>query len=119
MDYQARARQLRADSTDAEKRMWEQLRGRRFHGCKFRRQVPVEPYIADFVCFDLKLIVEIDGSQHRESRHYDEHRTRRLESLGYHVVRYWDNDVLCGLDAVMDALTQTLEQRERASHRDR
>ncbi len=82
-------------------------------GYKFKRQQPIGCYIADFVCEDARVIVELDGGQHSEQVEYDGRRTRYLESKGYQVVRYWNNEVLGQMDSVLDALTLTLSQRER------
>jgi len=99
-----RPRELRKTSTDAERRMWRELRDRRFDRAKFRRQVPVGPYVADFLSYELRLIVELDGSQHAERAAQDEARTRWLESQGFRVVRFWNNDVLSRTEEVMEAL---------------
>lgn len=72
--------------TDAERALWEQLRGGRFHGCKFRRQVPLEPYVADFLCWERKLIIEVDGGQHAENAD-DVQRQSHLEAQGFLVLR--------------------------------
>ena len=95
------ARDLRKRSTDAEKTLWQQLRGRRLDGFKFRRQVVIEPYIVDFVCLDMKLIVELDGGQHLDQSLEDQQRTAALEAMGYRVVRFWNHDVLKHTDAVV------------------
>ena len=108
-----RARELRKDQTDAERLLWKQLRSRQLNGFKFRRQVPIGPYIVDFLCMSLKLIVEVDGSQHMSNLQYDNSRTQYLESHGFHVARYWNNEVLSRTDSVLEALTLTLSQRER------
>ena len=108
-----RARQLRRAQTDAEQKLWSKLRNRRLLGYKFKRQQPIGCYIADFVCEDAKLIVELDGGQHSEQVEYDRRRTRYLESKGYQVVRYWNNEVLGQVDSVLAALTLALSQRER------
>jgi very-short-patch-repair endonuclease len=92
--------------TDAEKLMWSNLRDRRFQGIKFKRQKPIAGYIVDFVALDLKLIIEIDGGQHAERMAADAVRTRRLEESGYHVVRFWNHDVLGNLEGVLEALAQ-------------
>jgi very-short-patch-repair endonuclease len=92
---------MRRDATDAELAMWRLLRDRRLAGFKFRRQAPVESYIVDFVCFDRKFVIEIDGSQHAESRR-DEERDRTLQRLGFEVARYWNNDVLLRSAAVLE-----------------
>jgi very-short-patch-repair endonuclease len=82
-----RACSLRHNLTDAERLMCAKLRNRRFGRFKFRRQVPIGPYIVDFVCFDRRLILELDGSQHTQQRSYDATRTHWLESNGFRVVR--------------------------------
>ena len=104
-----RARQLRSQSTDAERLLWGRLR-RRAAGPKFRRQQPMGSYsyIVDFVCFESRLIVEVDGGQHALDTAYDSTRTAWLESQGYRVLRFWDNEVLKEIDAVADAIWQAL-----------
>jgi very-short-patch-repair endonuclease len=113
MDIKDKARLLRKNSTDAEKRFWSQLRNRRLNGWKFRRQFPIGQYIVDFECYELKLIVEVDGGQHAEQEFYDIRRTEYLQSKGYRVVRFWNNEVLGNLEGVLETLTLTLSQRER------
>ncbi|WP_183410755.1 endonuclease domain-containing protein [Litorivivens lipolytica] len=107
------ARLLRHNQTDAERLLWSKLRNRRLLGYKFRRQQPIGNFIADFVCEDMKLIVELDGGQHSEQVGSDESRTRVLESRGYAVVRFWNNELLDQTDSVLQSLTLTLSQRER------
>src|SRR5262245_14765911 len=107
----ARARELRGKLTDAEQRLWQKLRRRQVGGVKFRRQQPIGEFIVDFVCFERRVIVEVDGGQHAEQRKYDEQRTRWLESKGYRVLRFWNNDVLAHTDAVAQALLDALERR--------
>ncbi|MFE0502278.1 endonuclease domain-containing protein [Lysobacter soli] len=97
-----RARVLRGYATDAERTIWQRLRNNQLPGFKFRRQYPVPPYIADFCCPSARLIVELDGSQH--SQHTDSVRTRFLESKGFTVIRFWDNEALQQTDAVMEAI---------------
>lgn len=99
---------MRRDSTDAERRLWYALRNRQLAGWKFRRQVPVGPYIADFLCFEAKLIVEVDAGQHSRSAK-DESRTRYLETKGYRVIRFWNHEVLREREGVLDAIWRTLE----------
>lgn len=113
MDILTKARQLRQRSTNAEHILWQKLRNRHLNGYKFRRQTPVGVYIADFNCVHLKIIVEIDGGQHAEQKDYDSVRTEFLESHGYKVVRFWNNDVLTNIEGVLETLTLTLSQRER------
>ncbi len=100
------ARTLRKRSTEAEKLLWSRLRGRRFEGIKFKRQAPIANYVVDFVALDLKLIIEVDGGQHDEHAALDAQRTRILEEWGYHVIRFWNNDVLGNIDGVLEAILQ-------------
>jgi very-short-patch-repair endonuclease len=93
------ARVMRRESTDAERKLWSCLRDRRLGGLKFRRQVPVGPFIADFLCVEHMLIVEVDGSQHFESSR-DLRRDEWLHQHGYAVLRIWNVDVLKNLDSV-------------------
>ncbi|MDD9900730.1 MAG: endonuclease domain-containing protein [Alphaproteobacteria bacterium] len=106
-----KAKRLRQKSTDAENIIWHHVRNRQM-GCKFRRQAPVGRYIVDFMCLELKLVIEIDGGQHCESVH-DDARTEFLESLGFRVVRFWNNDVVNNIEGVLSTLTLTLSQGER------
>jgi very-short-patch-repair endonuclease len=96
------ARNLRGSMTDAERKLWDLLRARRFVGIKFRRQHPIPPYIADFCCIAAALVIELDGSQHDEST--DRTRTGFLERQGFRVLRFWDHDVLLHTEAVGDAI---------------
>ena len=105
------ARRLRRDSTDAERALWRRLRGRRFEGYKFRRQVPFDPYIADFVCDDAKLVIEVDGGQHDWEREKDEIRTRHIEQFGFRVIRFWNNEVLSNMDGVLEQILIELKLR--------
>ena len=73
-----RARALRAESTNVERKLWSLLRGRRLDGVKFRRQVPIDRYFADFACVEARLVVELDGGQHNDRADYDEQRRRHL-----------------------------------------
>jgi very-short-patch-repair endonuclease len=104
-----RARKLRRNATEAEKRLWSRLRDRQLAGRKFRRQVPIGPYVVDFFCPDGELIVELDGGQHAIETERDDKRTRWLESEGYRVIRFWNNDVLGNTDGVLDAISRTLD----------
>lgn len=99
-----KARQLRNSRTQAEKELWKVLRSRRLGGLKFRRQVPIGSYIADFVCFDARLIVELDGGQHAWEADKDLKRTRDLELLGFRVVRFWNSEVFENLEGVADRI---------------
>ena len=97
------ARSLRREPTDAESFLWKEVRGRRFNRIKFRRQVPVPPYVADFLCTEAMLIIEVDGGQHGESVS-DEARTRFLKARGFRVLRFWNEEVLREIDAVCDTI---------------
>ncbi|MCL2525410.1 MAG: endonuclease domain-containing protein [Betaproteobacteria bacterium] len=108
-----KARQLRNAATDAERHLWRFLRARQLGGVRFRRQVPIAGYIADFVCPELKLVIELDGGQHLEQSAYDDRRTRALEQLGYRVVRYWNDDVLVRTVDVLEDLLRAVEMMER------
>ena len=99
-----KARRLRADQTEVEKRLWLRLRDRGMLGLKFRRQVPLGPYVADFVCAERALIVELDGGQHGSSQARDDRRTAWLESRGWRVVRFWNNEVSENIDGVLHAI---------------
>ena len=95
------ARTLRRNSTEAETRLWHHLRAGRLDGYKFRRQSPVGRHIADFICTDARLIIELDGSQHADRTAEDQARTRSLEASGYTVLRFWNNDVLANVQGVL------------------
>jgi very-short-patch-repair endonuclease len=84
----ANARRLRRDMTEAEKRIWYLLRRRQFGGLNFRRQVPIDPYIVDFACLSIRLVIELDGGQHAVHAERDAERTAWLESQGYRVLRF-------------------------------
>jgi very-short-patch-repair endonuclease len=88
--------------TDAERKLWRALRSRSI-GAKFRRQVPLGPYIVDFVCFETKIIVEVDGSQHLENAN-DARRDRYFLERGFRVLRFWNNDVLLNLPGVLETI---------------
>ncbi len=104
-----RARQLRADQTEAEEKLWSRLRAGRFHGLKFRKQVAFSANcIADLVHPKSKLIVELDGGQHVERKAYDDRRTRFFEGETYRVVRFWNNEVLQRMDSVLEAIYQAV-----------
>jgi len=99
---------LRRDQTDAERKLWFRLRDRRLRGLKFRRQVTIGNYIADFCCESARLIIELDGGQHSARESQDAKRTTALESQGYLVLRFWNNDVLQNIDGVLESILDTL-----------
>lgn len=104
------ARALRRHMTEAEKRLWSHLRGRRMGGHKFRRQWTIGAYVADFACIELMLVIEADGGQHSENDS-DARRTQWLESQGWHVLRFWNNDIVSNIDGVLAVWCSTLIQR--------
>lgn len=104
------ARKLRKESTDAEKWLWQRLRNREVMGFKFRRQHPIGPFIADFVCIEKRIIVELDGSQHIENVRADDERSEYLHKKGYQVLRFWNNDVLLTGEAVLDVILSYLRE---------
>ena len=106
-----KARDLRKNQTKAESLLWYHLRNKRFQGLKFRRQLPIGNYIVDFVCESLKVIIKLDGSQHMEAELYDNERTQYLSSLGYKVLRYWNNDLLSQKDSVLESIRLNLSKR--------
>jgi very-short-patch-repair endonuclease len=97
------AKTLRANATDAEIKLWRLLRSRRLASMKFRRQVPIGPWIVDFVSFEQHLIVEADGSQHAESED-DTRRDHDLSERGFRVLRFWNNDILMRSESVMEMI---------------
>ncbi len=112
--HRDRARQLRKDQTPAEARLWLHLRRRDLLGAKFRRQVPVGPFIADFLCKELNLIVEADGGQHTETEAYDAYRTQWLEAQGYQVLRFWNHEILSDIDTVMEVIGDAVHYAQKA-----
>lgn len=98
------AKVMRSNATNVESLMWQLLRNKRFMNLKFRRQHVIAPYIVDFFCHEIGLIVELDGSQHGtdDAVEYDAERTQFLEALGFRVVRYWNHDVLGNTEVVLE-----------------
>ncbi len=109
----SRARALRKDDTEAERRLWEELRGRRLNGFKFVRQLPIGPYFADFACRAAKLVVEVDGATHgrADEVQHDATRTQFLQEQGWKVLRVWNADVFTQRNAVCDTILMALEKR--------
>lgn len=110
MSLTQRARKLRQNQTEAEKKLWQILRNRRLNGFKFYRQYPIYPYYVDFICRTEALIIELDGGQHNEEKaiQYDEKRTDFLKSKGYRVIRFWNNDVMKNIEGVVLEIEQAL-----------
>ena len=103
-----RARVLRRDQTDAERKLWSMLRNRQLGDCKFRRQVPIDRYFADFACVEAKLVVELDGGQHSDQIAYDTERTQVIEACGWRVIRFWNHEVLLESEGVTDTILAAL-----------
>jgi len=106
-----RAKELRSRITDAERHLWYFLRHRYF-GCRFRRQHPIGPYIADFACVDLRIIIEVDGGQHAVQSAYDASRDQFIRDQGFIVLRFWSNEVLTNTDGVLDVILRTIQERK-------
>jgi very-short-patch-repair endonuclease len=105
-------RELRRHATEAEKRLRRALR-EAFPDAKWRFQAPVGPFRVDFLCFAARLVIEVDGGQHAEDADYDARRTRFIESEGYRVIRFWNNDVLENTDGVIATIANSLSHWER------
>ena len=103
-----RARQLRSNPTEAEKRLWSKLRLKQIGGHRFRRQVPIGPYIVDFVCLTRRLIIEVDGGQHGARAEQDRARTAWLEAEDFRVLRFWNNEVLGNIEGVYEIIVAHL-----------
>jgi very-short-patch-repair endonuclease len=101
------ARNLRRDQTEAEKLLWSRLRSRQLEDAKFVRQFPIGPYIADFACRSLMLVIELDGGQHADNPK-DIERTRLIESFGYRALRFWNNEVLSNPEGVLEMIAQEI-----------
>lgn len=107
-----RARELRRETTRAEAQLWEQLRARRIQDTKFVRQHPVGPYVADFACRKLKLVIEVDGATHSTEAEcqYDARRTAFLGGQGYRVLRFSNDEVLNGMDGVLPLISASIAE---------
>lgn len=106
--HSALARDLRNNATDAERTLWGALSSRKVGGVRFNRQVCIGPYVCDFVARTPRLIVEVDGGQHAIDAATDTERTRWLESQGYHVLRFWNHDVLVNVDGIAATIAEAL-----------
>jgi len=103
-----RSRRLRRDQTEAERKLWLRLRNRQLGDVKFRRQHFISPFIADFCCPEKWLVVELDGGQHVEQAKVDQERTAFLESKGYRVLRFWNNEVFVNMEAILEKIAAVL-----------
>ena len=111
------AKVMRSNGTNVENLMWQLLRNKHFINLKFRRQHVISPYIVDFYCHELGLVIELDGSQHGtdDAVEYDAERTQFLEALGFKVVRYWNHDVLGNTEVVLEGLWQVCAELKNTS----
>jgi very-short-patch-repair endonuclease len=104
MDLKSWASNLRNNSTDVERLLWERLRRQQLDRYKFRRQVVIEPYIVDFACFEAKLVIELDGGQHQFEEEKDRERDEYLKRCGYQVLRFWNNEVTSNIEGVLEVI---------------
>jgi len=100
--------------TEAEKRLWKQLRAHGFKNFSFRRQAPIGPYIVDFICLEARLVIELDGGQHSENVK-DRRRDGWLRSQEFQILRFWNNDVLCNLAGVLEIISDALDRKSPPS----
>jgi very-short-patch-repair endonuclease len=100
------AKELRNNATEVELLLWRRLRNRQLEDVKFRRQQPIEAYIVDFVSFDKKIIIELDGGQHAKNTGYDKQRDSCLSANGFTVLRFWNSDVLENIEGVLEIIRQ-------------
>lgn len=107
---------LRKKMTDAEQALWRILRSRQISGLKFRRQHPFGDYILDFVCLESRLVIEVDGGQHVKQTEYDQVRTQRLQKAGFHVLRFWNNEVLQEIESVKEKIWMTVGELQPHPH---
>ena len=106
------AKILRRNQSDAEKQLWYRLRASKFLNLKFKRQKPICHYIVDFICVEQMLIIELDGGQHAMQLIYDAKRTQFLESQGFRVLRFWNNQVLSELESVLEEIRQHIINKQ-------
>ena len=100
------AKELRNNSTDTERLLWRYLRNRQMEGVKFRRQQPIETYIVDFVSFDKRIVIELDGGQHAENEEYDTQRDGCLKANGFVVLRFWNNEAIENIEGVLEVIRE-------------
>ena len=108
-----RSRKLRKNLTPAERKLWGILRNRNLGNYKFRRQHPIGPFITDFCCPEVQLVVEVDGGIHASRKEYDQNRTAWLNSQGYHVIRFHNQDVLTNSDLVAQEILRVCNQLKK------
>jgi very-short-patch-repair endonuclease len=108
-----RAKRLRRIATPAEEALWEHLRDRKLLGLKFRRQVPIGPYVADFYCYELRLVLELDGPVHEGDSQisHDVNRDANLEALGFRVLRFTNREIHAHLESVLETIRRLYQRR--------
>ena len=106
------AKSLRNKATDAERKLWQRLKLKQIEGRKFRRQSPIGKYIADFVCFERKIVIEVDGGQHgfEHGKSADYERSEWLQKEGFRVLRFWNNEVIENIEGVLESIRLALEE---------
>jgi very-short-patch-repair endonuclease len=106
LQLRSQAKRMRRGMTPAERKVWHALKAHRFQGLHMRRQVPIGPYVADFICHSAKLVIEIDGSQHGFDPNIERDRVRDawFEAQDYRVLRFWNHDVMTALDSVLETI---------------
>ena len=102
------AKTLRKDLTDSERELWKYLRAKRLGGLKFRRQEPIGNYIVDFVCYEKRLVIEVDGGQHAQEKKKDAVRDGWLREQGFKVIRFWDSEVLTNILGVLELVGESV-----------
>ena len=107
------ARNLRANATEAEQKLWSKLRAKQLDGFQFRRQYSIGPFFVDFICLEADLIIEVDGSQHAEQEQRDESRSAFLRAYGGRVLRFWNFDVMSDVDSVVQRIAEVLRDMPR------
>ncbi|KKQ77713.1 MAG: hypothetical protein A3A96_03795 [Candidatus Zambryskibacteria bacterium RIFCSPLOWO2_01_FULL_39_39] len=112
-----RRRELRANQTDAEKKLWEFLRGKRFHGLKFHRQFSIGAYILDFYCPQIRLGIELDGSIHTKNKSvlYDKDRGSVLQTSNVNLIRFWNNEVENDIERVLEKILFKINEIKKGS----
>jgi very-short-patch-repair endonuclease len=108
-----RARTLRTNATEAEQKLWSQLRKKQLDGFQFRRQYSIAPFFVDFICLEARLIIEVDGSQHADREAQDLSRSAFLRTEGYRVLRFWNFEVTSNVDSVVQRIAEVLRQTLR------
>lgn len=102
------AKHLRRRGTEAEKLLWNHLRAKQLHCLRFRRQEPIGRYIVDFLCYEVRMVIEVDGGQHAERKLFDKERDDWFVSQGFRVLRFWDNDVLTNIEGVLEKIREQI-----------